>query len=69
MLSDPLFYAIAAACLLTLGILAFGIGGFAKGGADSGRKSNRLMRYRIAAQFVAVVLIVLFVWLRGQGGN
>lgn len=69
MLSDPLFYAIALACLLTLGILALGIGGFAKGGPGRGAKSNRLMRYRIAAQFVAVVLIVIFVWLRGQGGN
>ncbi len=69
MLSDPLFYAIVAACLATLGVLAFGIGGFAKGGADRGAKSNRLMRWRLAAQFVAVLLIVLFVWLRGQGAG
>jgi len=69
MLSDPLFYLIALACLATLGVLAMGIGGFARGGEDRGKKSNRLMRWRIAAQFVAVVLIAIFVWLRGQGGN
>jgi hypothetical protein len=69
MYSDPLFYLVVLACLVTLGILAFGIGGFARGGADHGKRSNRLMRWRIAAQFVAVMLIALFIWLRGQGGN
>ena len=69
MLSDPLFYLIALACLVTLAVLALGIGGFARGGEDRGKRSNKLMRWRIAAQFVAVVLIAVFVWLRGQGGN
>lgn len=64
MLSDPLFYLIALACLVTLGILALGIGGFAKGGENRGQKSNRLMRYRLIAQFVAVMLIALYIWLR-----
>ena len=68
MLSDPLFYLIVLACLITAGVLALGIGGFAKGGPGRGERSNKLMRYRIAAQFVAVVLIVIFVWLRGKGG-
>jgi uncharacterized membrane protein YidH (DUF202 family) len=66
MLSDPLFYAIALACLVTVGILALGIGGFARGdSAERGRQSNRLMRWRIIAQFVAVLLIVLMIWIRG----
>ena len=67
MLSDPLFYLIAAACLVTVAILATGIAGFGRGGAEQGRRSNKLMRWRIGAQFVAVVLIVIFVWLRGAG--
>lgn len=69
MLSSPLFYAIAIACLLTAGILAFGIGGFGRSGIDQAKRSNRLMQWRIGAQFVAVALIAIFVWLRGQGGN
>lgn len=67
MLSSPLFYAIALACLVTAGILAFGIGGVGRGGAEQAKRSNRLMQWRIGAQFVAVVLIAIFVWLRGSG--
>ena len=69
MLSDPLFWLIAVACLAVVAVLALGIGGFAKGGDFNRKHANRLMRYRIGAQFVAVLLIILFVWLRSQGGN
>ncbi|MGR3323209.1 MAG: twin transmembrane helix small protein [Pseudooceanicola sp.] len=65
MTDDPLFYVVAAAVLAVAGILLFGIGGFARG--VDGKKSNKVMQLRIAAQFVAVLLILLFVWLR-QGG-
>lgn len=68
MLNDPLFIVAAVAALIVLGILMVGIGGFAKGGEFNRKHANRIMRYRIAAQFVAVVLIVGFVWLR-SGGN
>jgi preprotein translocase subunit SecG len=67
MLTDPLFIIAAAAALLVLLILLVGIGGFAKGGDFNRKHSNRIMRYRIAAQFLAVVLILLFVLVRGQG--
>ncbi len=67
MLQDPLFIIMAIAMLVVVGILMVGIGGFAKGGEFNRKHANRLMRYRIGAQFVAVVLILLFVWL--QGGN
>ncbi|WP_412565216.1 twin transmembrane helix small protein [Thalassobius sp. MITS945101] len=65
MADDPLFYVVAAACLGVLVILMIGIGGFAKGGAFNKKYANKLMRWRIAAQFIAVVLILGFVWLRG----
>ena len=67
MLNDPLFFVVAIACLVVLGILMLGIGGFAKGGDFNKKHANKIMRWRIAAQFIAVVLILLFVWLR-QGG-
>ena len=68
MLSDPLFLVVAVACLAVLIILMIGIGGFAKGGEFNRKHANRIMRYRIGAQFIAVLLILGFVFLRGSGG-
>lgn len=67
MASDPLFYAMAIAMLIVVGILLTGIGGFARGGEFNRNYANRLMRWRIIAQFAAVVLILLFVWIRSGG--
>ncbi|MGY6412513.1 MAG: twin transmembrane helix small protein [Alkalilacustris sp.] len=67
MLSDPLFILAALAVFAVLGVLAIGIGGFAKGGEFNRRHGNRMMRWRLGLQAVAVVLIVLFVVMRGQG--
>jgi hypothetical protein len=66
MLSDPLFIFAAIACLVVLGILLFGIGTFAKGGEFNRRNANRIMRWRLGVQFIAVVLIVAFAWLRSR---
>lgn len=65
LLQDPLFIIVAIACLVVLGILLTGVGGFAKGGDFNRKHANRIMRYRIYAQFVAVALILLFVLVRG----
>jgi hypothetical protein len=62
--SDPLFLLAVVGCLVVLVILAIGIGGFAKGGEFNRKHANRLMRYRIAAQALAVLIIVVFAWLR-----
>lgn len=65
MLSDPLFIPVLVAMAAVVFILARGIGHFGKGGADAAKKSNKMMRWRIYAQFIAVVLVLLFVWIRG----
>jgi len=39
-----------------------GIGGFAKGGDFNRKHANRIMRYRIYAQFVTVLLILAVVY-------
>ncbi|WP_371156837.1 twin transmembrane helix small protein [Jannaschia sp. 2305UL9-9] len=67
MADDPLFYVVAAACIAVVVILLVGIGGFAKGGAFNAKHGNRMMRWRIIAQFIAVMLLLGFVWLRGRG--
>jgi len=67
MLQDPLFLTLAAACLVVVVILMLGIGGFAKGGEFNRKHANRLMRYRIYAQAIAVVLLLLFLYIRSKG--
>ncbi|AWB47405.1 twin transmembrane helix small protein [Gemmobacter aquarius] len=65
MLNDPLFILASLSALVVLAILMLGIGSFGKGGEFNRRHANRIMRYRIAAQAVAVVLIVTFAYFHG----
>jgi hypothetical protein len=44
----------------------FGIGTFAKGGEFNKRNANKIMRWRLGVQFVAVVVIAGFAWLRSR---
>ncbi|WP_299288621.1 twin transmembrane helix small protein [uncultured Tateyamaria sp.] len=68
MAQDPLFILILLACLAVVVVLMLGLGGFAKGSGWAKDNSNKLMRYRIAAQFVAVLLILAYVALKQTGG-
>ncbi|KJZ17172.1 twin transmembrane helix small protein [Loktanella sp. S4079] len=68
MANDPLFWLVAIAALVVLGILLFGIGTFGKGGEFNRKYANKIMRLRIAAQFVAVILIIIFAYLRSARG-
>ncbi len=65
MASDPLFILLAIACLAVLAILLLGVGSFGKGGEFNRKNANKIMRWRIYMQAVAVALILLFVYLRG----
>lgn len=67
MANDPLFIVAAVACLAVLGVLMLGIGGFARGGAFNKKYANKIMQLRLLLQFVAVLLIVAFVYFT-QGG-
>jgi hypothetical protein len=62
MQDDPLFIIAAVACLAVVVVLMVGVGGFAKGGAFNRKYANKIMRLRLLAQFIAVVLIVVFVY-------
>ncbi len=67
-MGDALFVLAVIACLAVVGVLMFGLGGFAGGGEFNRKNSNKLMRYRIIAQFIAVILIVIFVYVSRNGG-
>ena len=61
---DPLFYVVIIAMAVVAIIMLIGIGGFGKGGDFNRKYANKIMRLRITAQFIAVLLILLFVYLR-----
>lgn len=67
MANDPLFWLMALSVLVVLGILMWGMGSFGKGGEYNRKHANKIMRWRIGAQLFAVVMILLFVYLRGEG--
>lgn len=67
--SDPLFILIVLVCFAVVVILAMGLGSFAKGGKDASKRANKMMQYRIGAQALAVVLIVILVIVNGGFGG
>ena len=68
MAQDPLFIVVVISMAAVAIILIVGIGGFGRGGEFNRKYSNKLMRMRILAQFVAVGMILLFVWI-ARGGE
>jgi uncharacterized membrane protein affecting hemolysin expression len=65
MQDKPLFYLLVICCLVVVVILAIGIGGFAKGGEFNRKHGNRMMRWRLIAQAVAIAVFMLYLWVRG----
>ncbi|GAA6162177.1 MULTISPECIES: twin transmembrane helix small protein [Ruegeria] len=66
---DLLMVVLLLAMAAVVVVLVIGISNFGKAGKSAALKSNKMMQLRILFQFIAVVLIVLYVWLRGQGGQ
>ena len=62
MAQDPLFIIVILAKAAVAIILMIGIGGFGRGGEFNRKYANKLKRLRIFAQFIAVLLILLFVY-------
>ena len=66
MQDKPLLILLAICCLAVVVILATGIGGFARGGEFNRNNGNRLMRWRIIAQAIAIAVFMLYLWARGH---
>ena len=65
-MGEIFYYLAIGACGLTAIVLLLGIRGFGTGKVTP-RGQNKLMRWRIIAQFVAVILIMLTVtFLKGD---
>jgi len=67
MVDDPLYYIMIFSILVVFVVLMIGLGSFTKGGDFNRKYANKLMRYRIIAQAIAIGLILLFVILRKTG--
>ncbi|HMR60299.1 MAG: twin transmembrane helix small protein [Rhodobacteraceae bacterium] len=67
MTRDPLFILAGIACLAVLAVLVFGVATFARGGEFNRKYANKIMRLRILLQFIAVILIVVFVYFSRRG--
>lgn len=66
----PFLYLIVVLAILAVVIvLMIGLGGFAGGGDFNKKYANKIMRWRIILQAVAVVLILLYVMVRNGGAG
>tara|TARA_B100000073_G_scaffold323847_1_gene306254 strand:- start:189 stop:389 length:201 start_codon:yes stop_codon:yes gene_type:complete len=64
---ENLYIIPVISCLIVLVILMVGITVFAKGGAVNRKYSNKLMRYRVIAQAIAVLIILGYVLIQQKG--
>ena len=58
---------LVASLVIVAGILGWGVLTMARGGTYNVRNSNRIMRYRIIFQALALVVILVLMWLRKDG--
>ena len=53
--------------VIVAGILGWGVLTMARGGTYNVKNSNRIMRYRVIFQALALVVILVLMWLRKDG--
>jgi hypothetical protein len=64
-MTDILMYALVPLALTAVAvILLFGFLNFARGGSP--HTSQKLMRWRVLLQFVALVIIMITIWVMGR---
>jgi len=63
-------YAVVVLAIISVFVvLVVGLASFVAGGEFNKKYGNKLMRLRIAFQAIAVVLILVMIYLRSQGGQ
>jgi len=65
-MSGPVFTLLILALAVTLGVLFLGLFSMARGGDFNRKYGNLFMRFRVVAQLVAVLLLVLLVFLMNR---
>lgn len=65
-MSGPVFTLLIIALALTLAVLFLGLFSMARGGEFNRKYGNLFMRFRVAAQFVAILLVLLLILLMNR---
>ena len=68
-MDDPLFVLVVLSMASVAIVLVIGLGGFAAGGEFNRKYGNKLMRLRILFQAIAVVLILIYFFMRNTTGQ
>ena len=58
---------LVGSLVIVASILGWGVLTMARGGTYNVKNSNRIMRYRIIFQALALVVILVLMWLRKDG--
>ena len=68
-MATVLYVIVVLAVLAVFVVLMIGLGGFTSGGEFNRKYANKIMRWRIILQAIAVALILIYVLIRqGMGG-
>lgn len=68
-MATVLYLIVVLAVLAVFVVLMIGLGGFTSGGEFNRKYANKIMRWRIILQAIAVALILIYVLIRqGMGG-
>ena len=60
---------IVVLCLAVLAALVIGLNAFRKGGEENRALGNKMMRWRLGLQAIAVIVIVIAIYIRQQTGG
>ena len=66
-MSGAVFTLLIIALALVVGILLLGLFSMARGGEFNRKYGNMFMRFRVAAQLAAIVLVLILVFLMSRG--
>ncbi|RMF74384.1 MAG: twin transmembrane helix small protein [Alphaproteobacteria bacterium] len=67
MMATVLFYLVPLLLIAALAVILVGVFNLTKPGIEQRRRSNRLMRWRIVIQAVAILVILLLVTVFAKG--
>jgi hypothetical protein len=66
-MSGTVFTLLIIALVIVVGVLFLGLFSMARGGEFNRKYGNIFMRFRVAAQAVAILLVLILIFVLGRG--